>query len=326
MEYLQPIDETKSIKKINIIAQTYRSLNISYLHQLVMWLRKNSLFSLLVIIPWIIAAVYLVFIKTPEYETTASIILKQNDNLAPANQLSSLFNKNIKLTAKPKETTIYLLQEYIHSLNLLLHLQKVTNIKNDYESSSTDALSRLKKNASQQEFLDYYHKKVTSTINTLTNELTITVRSFSPEEPPIQLQIMMQKTAALFHRIEQEGLAQHTQLIKERLNLSRKKLIAAEWELHQLKENRESIPSKTWEEKKLLLKFAQTEFDLTQQVYVLWKMSAFKNSLIELNIPVAPDSQTNPNIVYKLSSLLAVLIVLFMLLKMISIIIREHSD
>ena len=327
MECLQPIDKSKSYNKAAVIFLIYQRLKKIHFHYLTSWLRKNVLFFLVVLAPWVSTATYLEFIKSPEYESSAGILFKQNNKLVPINRLSSFFNKNIQFNSKPKETSIFLLEEYIHSLNLLLQLQKMVEIKNRYSAHHIDFLSRLKTNASQNELLNYYNKKVITNINPITNELTVTVRAFSAQEAKMLLDAIMQQTSNLFHRIEQEGAEAQKQLIRKRLDLAKKKLIAAAWELQQIKKQPEMpVHDNIWEEKKLLLKFAQAEFDMTQQVYVLWNMHTSENSLIRTTQPITPDSPAYPKVFYELASLFAVLLVLFMLIKMFAIVIKEHTE
>lgn len=292
-------------------------------------LKKRTSFLVLVLIPWALLACYLTLIKTPVYESTASILIHHYTAYSPISGLKSVFNKNKQQVQEPGFAPIFLMERYIRSEQMLSDLQKTTDIKNHYQSTQIDWLSRLKKNPNQNAFLDYYLKKITLSLDATTGELTISVRAFSPEKAHEFLTIILDKAAQFLKNINHQSTLEQSQLMQHNLELSRQKLILAESTLHESMQHSENhkIPmNKILEQQKLNLKFAKIEYESYQQAYVLWSLSLKKNTPVKTSVPNLPDYYSYPRIPYDLINLLAILTAIFLLGRVVLLLVREHID
>lgn len=73
-----------------------------------------------------------------------------------------------------------LIRQFILSLDMLHQMDKTLGLREHYESTDIDFLSRLWQWESQEDFLEYYHKHVTVIYDELSGTLTIRARSFYP--------------------------------------------------------------------------------------------------------------------------------------------------
>ena len=287
------------------------------------------LFAVMVVIPWLLTVVYLGFIKTPEYESTASLLLSQNEASKPLNGLKNFFNKKVALDPHSDAASIILAQHYIHSADLLADLDRMIQLKRHYQGANIDFLSRLKQRPSQTAWLDFFTNKVKVSLDVTTHELVISVRAFTPEMAQETLNLIVKKAFLFFERVNNANLTEQSQLVQERLDIAKAKLIQMKLAYNQIakaKEHQNLATLNQLEMAKLNLKFAETEYKVAQQAYVLWNMSTKKNTLIEIAKPNLPEYYDYPKLPYDFGSVLAVLFVCYLLVKMLFMIADEHID
>ena len=292
-------------------------------------LKKRSSFLIIVLIPWAFIAFYLAFIKTPIYESTASVLIHHYAAYSPISGLKSVFSKNKQENIDPDSAPIFLMQRYIHSQEMLTELQKSTDITHHFQSTDVDWISRLKKYPNQKEFLDYYVKKVTLSLDATTGELVMTVKAFSPAEAHEFLTVILDKAAQFLKKTNHDSAVEQSQLMQNNLEQARQKFILAETTLHNTIKNNKGHGVKispVLEQQKLDLKFAKIEYESYQQAYVLWSLSIKKNTPVQTSAPNVPDYYSYPKIPSDLINLLAIFTALFLLGKMLLLLVKEHSD
>lgn len=288
--------------------------------------KKRKFFLMIVLFPWACVSFYLVFFKTPLYESTAKILIHHyTPYTSRVDELKSVFTKNKKNSIEPESAAIFLLQRYIHSTTLLNELEP---FKQQFQSQEIDWISRLKKNPNQKEFFDYYLNKVTLSLDPTSGELTITTRAFSPEKAQELLTFILSKATDFLKRTNADSSIEQTQLLENNLEKARQKLISAEVAFHNtIKTNKNNlITNPAIEKQKLELKFARLEYESAQQAYVLWSLSIKKNTPVQTSAPSLPDYYASPDIPHDLINLFVILTAFFLLGKMILLLVREHTD
>ncbi|HAT9433813.1 TPA: hypothetical protein JBC51_14800 [Legionella pneumophila subsp. pneumophila] len=138
------------------------------------FLFKYKLFTLVVVIPWMITIFYLLFISAPEYVSTAKIVVEKGQDQNPINITAGLFGGG-------GNNETYLTQEFITSREMINRLQDYYDFKGHYQSPKIDFISRLKSHPSEKDYQEYFQKVVNTTVDLKTNEIIITVRAFSAE-------------------------------------------------------------------------------------------------------------------------------------------------
>lgn len=292
--------------------------------------KQKKIFLMMVLFPWASISFYLVFLKTPVYESTAKILIHHYTPYTPRiSGVKSVFSKNQQGNIDPQSAPIFLVQRYIHSQTLLDELQKSTDIKQQYQSPQVDWLSRLKKHPNQKEFLNYYLNKVNLSLDATSGELAITTKAFSPEKAQELLTFILSKATDFLKKTNADSAIEQTQLLENNLEKARQKLISAELTLRDtIKNDKKHVAttSSKLEQQKLDLKFAKLEYESAQQAYVLWSLSIKKNTPVQTSAPSLPDYYASPDIPHDLINLFVIFTAFFLLGKMILLLVREHTD
>jgi len=135
---------------------------------------------LLVILPTFLSAVYYGLIATPRYVSEARAkIEKAQGNIATAGILESAMPL---LGGGGGASHISIVREYIRSPQILSELQAVLDLRKIYSSDRIDWLSRLPRDATDDEFLDYYRDRLHVSVDQQSGVLTLQVESFTAED------------------------------------------------------------------------------------------------------------------------------------------------
>lgn len=79
-----------------------------------------------------------------------------------------------------REDTLYL-REYVHSLDLLKILDRRLKLREHYSAIRSDRAYILSADASQEDFLEYYRKRIEVTFDETTSLLKVRVQAFDPQ-------------------------------------------------------------------------------------------------------------------------------------------------
>jgi capsule polysaccharide export protein KpsE/RkpR len=290
------------------------------------WMKRQTAFSICVLLPLFIIGSYLLFIKTPEYESSTSILIHNyGDDSGMQEKANSLFQKarDKQQSQVPSSATVSLIKHYLSSDELLFALENTAGIKAHYQAKSIDSLSRLKKTANKKEFLDYFNKKIKVSANSNTGEINIALRAFSPEKAQEVLHLMGKQSIEFVNKIELSAAKEQKMYLQSELHKSREKLLKAKLQFKNLTQDPTVHPQEL-AHRQLKLKFVEAEYDAAQQAYVFWIMSLKRNSAIQILSPTQPDSYSYPRLPYDLFSLLVIFSIFFILVKMIIMLIGEH--
>lgn len=183
------------------------------------FVRSHRLITFTIIIPWLIGAIYTLFIETPIYESTASFVIEkdlQSDTTHTGQGFLSTLNQ-------PNVSQTYLTQRYLLSRDMLNHLQAKYDLKSHYHSKRVDYLSRLEKKPSDKTFLSYYRNKLSLSIDPKTNELQIAAMAFSPRMAKQMTEALIDEAKEFVNRIsnamaENELIFAKSELDKTRHN------------------------------------------------------------------------------------------------------------
>lgn len=134
----------------------------------------------LVLIPTLLAGAYYGLIATPRFVSTSQAkIEKAQGSMAAAGILESALPL---LGGNSSTAHISLVRDYIRSPQILTELQAVLDLRGSYTSEDIDWLSRLDKNATDEEFLDYYRDRLRVSVDQQNGALTLEVEGFTAED------------------------------------------------------------------------------------------------------------------------------------------------
>lgn len=134
-------------------------------------------FLLMVIIPFVLIAIYYGVFASARYVSEAKITVRRSGG---SQNISSLAAGILAGGgSSSREDNLYL-REYILSLDMLKHLDTSLALRQAYQGRG-DYFSKLLPWASQEGFLDYYRKHVSVNFDTVSGVLTVRTESFDSE-------------------------------------------------------------------------------------------------------------------------------------------------
>lgn len=134
--------------------------------------------ELIIGLPVLLLSVYLVIFSQPRYLSESSVAVKSSNDID-----SSSLSVGLLLGAANPSTTqdAMYLQEYIKSADMLSVLDKQLDFQQAFEQSGVDFLNRLSNDATREQFLKYYRKRIAVTFDDKSGLLTIGTQGFTPE-------------------------------------------------------------------------------------------------------------------------------------------------
>ncbi|WP_330926379.1 hypothetical protein [Candidatus Sororendozoicomonas aggregata] len=180
----------------------------------------------MVVAPWLVCAVYFMFIASDRYVSEASFMVEKNDGSSSVSGLSLL-------GVMPQiDNDQRIVEAFVQSPDMLSYLDSKLNVREHY-SNGPDWLSRLSPGASYEDFLAYYRDHIEILFNQENGLLTLEVQGFEPEYTRQLTQLILERSEAFVNEIshklanEQQGFVQkEVSLAEQRLRDTTTKLLA----------------------------------------------------------------------------------------------------
>ena len=128
-------------------------------------------------IPTFLSAVYFGLLATDVYVSDASFAIRSAQSSSQTSGLSSLLTSSI-VSGGTQDSL--LVAEYLQSRDMLAALQERVDIRGHYSSNEIDVLSRLKRDATDEETLKYFEKHVRVMRDSQSDVLALSVHGFDP--------------------------------------------------------------------------------------------------------------------------------------------------
>ncbi|PMI35244.1 lipopolysaccharide biosynthesis protein [Enterovibrio norvegicus] len=139
---------------------------------------KQNLFVALVILPIIIFTIYQMLIATQRYESKTQLIVQQPDSMATMDAGMALLS-GLGVPTGNQDTQ--LVKSYIYSYDMLKHLEESLSIKKHFSDKKYDWISRLKENATNEEFQKYFQGKIRVEIDEKSSVISVYSQAFDPK-------------------------------------------------------------------------------------------------------------------------------------------------
>lgn len=143
------------------------------------WLSPRNLRIGLIAVPWAAAAIYLNFLAADRYVSESIVSIRaEGQQMMPGgvDALSALFGS----TAATREDQ-HMLSAHILSMDMLRQVDEALDLRKEYSSPTLDFVFAMDEDASQEEFLGYYRKRVEVEVDDESGLLTIRTQGFTPE-------------------------------------------------------------------------------------------------------------------------------------------------
>jgi hypothetical protein len=148
------------------------------LNSFLKWLGPRNLRIGLIAVPWLITAFYLTVIASDRYVSESIVAVREEGAgigvPTGVDALSAMFG-----TSAASNEDQYMLQAHILSNDMLLQIDERLNLRQAYSSPKRDFIFRLDKDATQDQFLDYYRRRVDVIIDDASGLLTIHTQGFT---------------------------------------------------------------------------------------------------------------------------------------------------
>lgn len=132
---------------------------------------------LFVLFPWLIYAFYLTIIASPRFESHSQIIIKKPDNVSTMDPtMAMLSGFGVGSGSNDSE----LVKAYILSFDMLNYLEQNLLLKEHYASKEYDVFSRLSADSSEEEYVEYYNKRLGIHLDDASSILTINIQAYDP--------------------------------------------------------------------------------------------------------------------------------------------------
>ncbi|MGY4012921.1 sugar transporter [Aeromonas molluscorum] len=161
------------------------------------WQQSLKLGSFLwVVACFLIAALYLGAIASDRYVSRAEIIIKQADQIKMLPDALSMLG-----IGGSNHQDVLLVQNYLNSWDLLAKLDKELDLKSHYQSDIADYFSRLPRDVSQEEFIEYYRNHLTLRLDELSGVLTIELQAFDPKYGQQVVGLMLKESERFINKL-----------------------------------------------------------------------------------------------------------------------------
>ena len=157
-------------------------------------------FLIIVALPTFLAILYFGLIASDVYISEAKYALRTSSETPSLGLIDSFLGGTTISTSGSDE---YIVRDYILSREMLGKLDKELDLKHHYQSGDIDLFSRLSKDASTEDFYEYYQKMVGIQIESNGGISSLTVRSYTPEFGQKVAQLIIRNSEDLINSLNQ---------------------------------------------------------------------------------------------------------------------------
>ncbi len=140
-------------------------------------------FSLFVLLPTLLAFIYYALFASPVYVAEVKLTVREasrSDSRSVAQSILGSIRLGSASQGTGQDTMMVL--DYLKSRAAIHDVGGVPMLERWYGNKEVDWLSRLQSHANLEESWDYWKQRVTASVDTVSNILTMRVRAYSPED------------------------------------------------------------------------------------------------------------------------------------------------
>ncbi|GGW72801.1 capsule biosynthesis protein [Alteromonas halophila] len=185
--------------------------------------------KLLLVLPWLIYALYLVLMAAPQYESQSQLIVKSSDGTSSFDP-SALMLSSVASSGLSNDSD--LVEAFMLSSDMLTYLDQELNLREHYRSDEADLFSALSPFATKEDFLQYYLSHIDVTVDSTSSVITVKTRGFTPEYAQKINQAMVSRAEAFINEINNDlakskltFARQEHQIVEEKLQATKTELL-----------------------------------------------------------------------------------------------------
>ncbi|MBB4105772.1 capsule biosynthesis protein [Allorhizobium borbori] len=153
--------------------------------------------ALVLIMPIVSAIFYFGLLASDQYQSETRFVVRTSTPAIGQDQLG-------KVSGLPSAKIVQdtqIVTNFIHSRAILEELEKAINLRERFMRENVDFASRLKQDATFEEFLDYWDRMVKTSISPSSGIITVTVNAFSAEDAHDIADAIMKSSEAMINRL-----------------------------------------------------------------------------------------------------------------------------
>ncbi len=168
------------------------------------FLRRDKAFSVTVLVPTALAALYWGIFASDLYVSESRLVIRTPEKTAPSG-LGALIQTAVFPNAGNE---VYAVQSYVTSREALSALDSDNFIRNSFSNDQISLFDRfdpLGLNGSFEDLYDYYLKKVNIEHDSRSSITTLTVRAYNPRDAQVINRRLTEQAEALVNRLNARG-------------------------------------------------------------------------------------------------------------------------
>ncbi|XWN33193.1 MAG: hypothetical protein ROR55_09035 [Devosia sp.] len=153
-------------------------------------------FCLVVLLPALLAGLFYGFVASDQYATQSSFAVRGASSSSSAVDITSLFSMGAG-GASSESADSYILQEYIHSREMVEALVSEANFLEIYSRPNVDAYYRLDPSVPIEGLVEYWQTMSAVVFDVDTGIISLTIRAFRPGDAEVITRKVIEKSEAL---------------------------------------------------------------------------------------------------------------------------------
>lgn len=251
---------------------------------------KQRSFTVVVILPTLIAFVYYYFIASNKFVVEARFSIKGSE-MQQVDILSGIVGVP---SQGGSGTDSYIVQDYIQSLDMLKEVNKELALTDIFNHPEADWISALGRNKAQEEILAYWNKLVTASYDPTTTIVTLKVRAFSPEDAIQLANKILKQSEQLVNHLSEKSRRDDLAFAEAEVIRAEKRVANARLRLNDFRLEAQNLdPTQTASAKMILI--GELEAQLANEQAALHELNSYMNTQ-------APSVITRKNKVQALKS------------------------
>lgn len=167
------------------------------LTQLNVLLKKNK--TLILVLPWVLYAFYLIVWAAPQYESQSQLIVKSTDGGSSFDPSSLLLAAGVSGATSATESQ--LIEAYIQSADMIKYLDETIGLRSHYISDEADFFSGLATNHTRESFYEFYLAHIDVNVDSMNSVITLKTRAFNAEFAQVINQAIVDKAEQFINNI-----------------------------------------------------------------------------------------------------------------------------
>lgn len=158
--------------------------------------------------PTLVAAIYYGLFASDVYVSESRFAIRSSGSGASATGLAAILSSPIVSSGSQDSLVV---TDYVKSQDMLAKVQNELDIRTHYSDDQHDLLSRLDKEATSEELLDYFDRRVELIRDSSSDVITLKVHAYSPEFAQSLAKVIIEQSEDLVNRMssrmEQDALS-----------------------------------------------------------------------------------------------------------------------